>query len=362
MANDFKRMWTKREIAAMSQGGGGIVELPDIPSVVDETSPDFISVQGNVYYKKRVAQISGLINTTWVFNEEISFENEHSWNINFTSYAKGRTHQGGLEYTSFVGLNTSFVSYMGNAKEMIYVTEDNVNPVVYQAYWEDSVATDSTKTIFITGGDDVTNADLIAFLESNATPIESDTTFIYSEIGDTTQLERVIPTDVNIVKNQGEWQIQLEHDTNVLSVTDISTFVDEITMGADLSTPVTSVNGVLSPSLSLTATIPNNVKEVKLSFLIGAEFKTIMGSTKLLIEQAGSTTQYSRDTTIIIPYINLSSAGTTATIDNYAVNIVGNVVNHDSMSVTITLQKIINAVDATIEANNDVTMYVSFYA
>lgn len=42
------------------------------------------------------------------------------------------------------------------------------------------------------------------------------------------ELVRATPTDVNIVKDQDKWQIQLEHDSNVLSITDMTPFVNEI--------------------------------------------------------------------------------------------------------------------------------------
>lgn len=38
------------------------------------------------------------------------------------------------------------------------------------------------------------------------------------------ELVKVTPTDVNVVQDQGKWQIQLEHDSNVLSITDLEPF------------------------------------------------------------------------------------------------------------------------------------------
>lgn len=40
------------------------------------------------------------------------------------------------------------------------------------------------------------------------------------------ELVKVVPTDVHIVQDQGKWQIQLEHDGIVLSITDLTPFVD----------------------------------------------------------------------------------------------------------------------------------------
>lgn len=41
-------------------------------------------------------------------------------------------------------------------------------------------------------------------------------------------LVRVIPTDVHVVEDEGAWQIQLEHDSNILSITDLTPFVESI--------------------------------------------------------------------------------------------------------------------------------------
>lgn len=52
------------------------------------------------------------------------------------------------------------------------------------------------------------------------------------------ELVKVTPTDVNIVEDQGVWQIQLKHDSEVLSITDMTPFTRwvEDTIDAKIST------------------------------------------------------------------------------------------------------------------------------
>lgn len=99
--------------------------------------------------KIKADTVTDLTNTTWVLNSNISFAYwVNRWYINFTS--------NNTNYTEF---------YMGDDEEMwIYYS----NNQVYYRGWVNDVY----KTISITGGTDVTNANLISFLQNNATQQE----------------------------------------------------------------------------------------------------------------------------------------------------------------------------------------------
>ena len=111
--------------------------------------------------------ITNLTGTTWRFNETLSFESGFTWNINFNSVALVPSYMGGGEKTSFTQLKTELISYMGNACGMSYWS-DGMSLNVYQAAWNSVYANENSRTIEITGGADVENADLIAFLQANA--------------------------------------------------------------------------------------------------------------------------------------------------------------------------------------------------
>lgn len=114
--------------------------------------------------------ITNLTNTKWTFNETLSFETGFIWTINFNSVALVPSYMGGGERTSFTQLQTQLISYMGNACGMQYksITDGSMELPVYQATWNSTYANENSRTIEITGGNDVENADLIAFLEANA--------------------------------------------------------------------------------------------------------------------------------------------------------------------------------------------------
>lgn len=94
------------------------------------------------------AQVSDLTGTTWEFNNEID-RTEINFNVNFVC------NNLLYEYIYVVDVDPSLFMYYDNT--LVYDT----------SAWSD----DLYKTISITGGTDVTNADLIAWLEDNATLI-----------------------------------------------------------------------------------------------------------------------------------------------------------------------------------------------
>lgn len=210
MANDYKRMWTKEEIKSNS-----VLELPDIPEVVDANSPDIIRVQGKLYYKtSKDGDVADLTGTKWLFNDVLQNITPNEWYINFVSYAE----QGGTtsKWTKFSGIRlmsgNNGVAYEVDGSSGRYTT-------VYTrfSYWY----YEASKTIEISGGDDVTNVDLITFLKENAILLEGGkTTYNYKELGVEDALVKSIATDVSIIEDQGKLELMLEHDGNVLAVND----------------------------------------------------------------------------------------------------------------------------------------------
>lgn len=217
MANDFKRMWTQEELKSNS-----VLDLPDIPEVVDANSPDIIRVQGKLYYKEIKEGGSGLTNTTWVFNENYNVESFNTliFNIDFNS---NNTRYRLIKFSWSGGL------------DIYYGTSYVHTP---WGGWENK----AYRTITITGGQDVENQELINFLVTNALLVDSKTHYSYKELGADEELVKSIPTDVNIVNDQGEWQLQLEHDSNVLSITSMGEFMNSVSSIENIYINVDDVN------------------------------------------------------------------------------------------------------------------------
>ena len=99
---------------------------------------------------------SGLVGTTWLFNSTFADANMNkTWNIDFISNSQEYTK---LYITSFAGFG-----------EMIMYDSNEVYTYVQgiQTGWLDQ----AYRTISITGGTDAKNADLIAWIEANATQL-----------------------------------------------------------------------------------------------------------------------------------------------------------------------------------------------
>ena len=90
--------------------------------------------------------LSDLTGTKWVLNNNPSLSGDYYFYINFTSQ--------GQNYTSFAFSSSGNINYNGF--------------VPYYDCWMDNEA----RTISITGGTDATNADLISWLQANATQVE----------------------------------------------------------------------------------------------------------------------------------------------------------------------------------------------
>ena len=98
---------------------------------------------------------AGLAGTTWYFNETISLPSGNvSYALNFTSNS--------TDYLEMSKVGPPGTLKYGN--ELVYVDYGFIAPV-----W----ATAAYRTISITGGTDATNADLIAWIEANATEVTS---------------------------------------------------------------------------------------------------------------------------------------------------------------------------------------------
>lgn len=215
MANDFRRMWTKKEIESNS-----VVDLPDIPSVVDANSPDIIMVQGKLYYRKEVTadDVTDLTGTKWHFNETLSITSYNKWNINFNGYIKTPSYMSNRVYTSFTGLLTNIEVQSGNQTTVNFLVGENQMGTggIYADGWNAAFEVD--RNIEVIGGQDVENADLIAFLQTNATLLTTIHTYV--EVGAYEELVKVIPTDVSIIEDEGKLELMLEHDGEVLAVND----------------------------------------------------------------------------------------------------------------------------------------------
>lgn len=110
---------------------------------------------GPLYLYSVSSGVTDLTNTTWVFNNSISTP-PTSISLNFES-------------------NSSTYTYMSDDKaDLVYSNSDQkADDHVY--YFNSSVWVDNNyKTIYITGGEDVTNAAIIGWLVANATQVLPD--------------------------------------------------------------------------------------------------------------------------------------------------------------------------------------------
>ena len=75
-----------------SAGSKVVVDLEEMPSIVDETSPDLINVNGVMYYKKEVTKdkVTNLAGTKWRFNEKVNIATSFviDFDVQFTSNNK----------------------------------------------------------------------------------------------------------------------------------------------------------------------------------------------------------------------------------------------------------------------------------
>ena len=108
--------------------------------------------------------VSNLTNTAWYFNEHVNVEPISDYWISFTS-----------NNTSFISIegeynstSPSFLKYYGTAElTYVYSYNDDADVPWTEGRWN----AEGYRTIEITGGNDVTNADLISWLENSATQI-----------------------------------------------------------------------------------------------------------------------------------------------------------------------------------------------
>ena len=197
MANDYKRMWTKEEIKSNS-----VLELPDIPEVVDANSPDIIRVQGKLYYKDTSDNSNNLTGSTWVFKNDIpNIYYGATYNIHFTSNNKNFTR---IRF-AYQGVTVIYFSDISGSE--ITVARGTWKMPEYQ-------------TITITGGSDVENINLINNLMLVASTLNNKKQYSYKELGADEELVKSIPTAVSIIEDQGKLELMLEHDGNVLEVND----------------------------------------------------------------------------------------------------------------------------------------------
>ena len=121
--------------------------------------------------------ITDLTNTKWLLNETLEPMSEYdesifgwtaSYNINFTA--------NDTEFKRFEGEQCENI-LEGNIVDELRYYYTNPHPYVHEVYYwfNDSSWLDEVwRTITITGGDDATNPDLIAWLEANAKLVEEE--------------------------------------------------------------------------------------------------------------------------------------------------------------------------------------------
>lgn len=335
--------------------------------------------------------ITNLTNTTWELNETLSFESENTWNINFTSYYARPSYMGGGEYTEFIGLSTSKPSYMGNREVLTYTAIDGSTHQVYSASWQ-SGTTAETREITITGGDDVENPDLIAFLEANAynqKPLEfsenktalkiyedltekdyrkltkdENSFYLVNDVGlykgekliatNSASLEKTIPTDANIIKDDYDnWVIQLKHSSETLSATDLTTFVN--------SRQYNSTNNVLMEySLTIVKDTEGSITLDDVLDIEACKFIKVRISANNIRDfnyspvYKGESVLQGR---VIFSGFNKSVYSNTLTIDN--IEIVISIVN--STYIEYQIKPLISQLPTKLETNTgDITMTISF--
>lgn len=196
MANDYKRMWTKEEIKSNS-----VLELPDIPEVVDANSPDIIRVQGKLYYKEK-----DIIDktTSYYFNETLPTSLQSVGTFYITFYS-GRNFK--FDYITFTGGGPQMYVAYGPAVEEYYVYTDGW---VHRWYRTCTFVGDIPSGLQTILND---NAELVAKTDEKIV-------YLYKELGADEELVKSIPTDVSIIEDQGKLELMLEHDGNVLAVND----------------------------------------------------------------------------------------------------------------------------------------------
>lgn len=97
--------------------------------------------------------VTNLTNTKWVLNNVLSIDDDYYYNITFTSNSQ-----------QFIKFSPNY--YNHDVEALFYSITEFDSVTAYEGgVWDNN----AYKTIEITGGTDVTNATLIAWLEANAT-------------------------------------------------------------------------------------------------------------------------------------------------------------------------------------------------
>ena len=141
-----------------------------------------------------------LTNTTWVFNDIITINDNYSWDINFIS-----------NNTNFAFIKHS-ASFSGN---LAYLdSEQNITGVYGGSKWKN----EAYKIIIITGGNNVTDITLISWLQANATQV----TLVNSTTLETTLHTAGKYCDKNILVKSSDSNLIAENikkDVSVFGVT-----------------------------------------------------------------------------------------------------------------------------------------------
>ena len=95
--------------------------------------------------------VTDLTGTTWVFNAEIPYTGYLRYNINFRSN------------------ETNYIAIQYDEDGFMYRFTESITYTVYNEFLSGPWIDETYKTITITGGADVTNTNLINWLQANAT-------------------------------------------------------------------------------------------------------------------------------------------------------------------------------------------------
>lgn len=126
--------------------------------------------------------VTDLTGTTWVINEQPSVDVNFSYNINFTAIISVETSFNIFEVNNSVSRPIRGLRY--HDPQSGYITAYSTFAIAW--------VSESARTISITGGTDVANTNLIAWLEANATQVVNET-YITSDI-DLTSVANAIRT------------------------------------------------------------------------------------------------------------------------------------------------------------------------
>ena len=198
-----------------------------------------------------------LTNTKWVFNENISL-----------GFFNGRVQ------INFISNNKEYIFLLDENPDFAYVDTNDDYTYTYDDYvgWENQ----AYRTITITGGADVENPDLIAFLQANATQITitdlTNTTWVFNE---TINISPYVQVNISFVSGEETFEkINVYEEDGYLSY-DKSESEEVIAYQVEWQNPsyrTIKITGGDVTNLSLMAWLITNATQPKISNLTGTKW------------------------------------------------------------------------------------------